>query len=142
MIQIQINIVLSKISNVIRKMRLLEMILREKRILRRHWWETVYRRITWRISVLGASGKGIQRADSLTFFSRFVYRDERDLWSVSVEIPRCAASSFLLEKPDACRFIANIYLLKRRCLEKHLQFVAYKTSDDEHTIQRMQQEIN
>lgn len=98
----------------------------------------IYRRITWRILVPGASGEEIQRIDSLTFFSRLVYRANAVSvrWSVSLEILRCALSSYQLEKPDACRFIANIYLPKRRRLGKHSRFVAYKTSDDEHTIAR------
>lgn len=61
--------------------------------------------------------------------------------SVSVEILRHAPSSVLLEKPDACRFIADIYLLKQRRLGKHSRFVAHKTSDA-HTIQCVQQGIN
>lgn len=107
------------------------------------WWETVYIVLLGEYWYPGFSGEGIQRANRLTFFSRLVYRANAVSirWSVSVEIPRCAPSSFLLEKPDACRFIVDIYLPKRRHLGKHSRFVAYKTSDDEHTI-HVQQGIN
>lgn len=124
-----------------------EIILYEKRILQRDIDEEPHtRRISrWILVYIYIYIKkllaiGIQRVNHLTFFSRLVYRT----WTrsplvraCSVEILRHAPSSVLLEKPDACRFIADIYPPKQRRLGKHSRFVAHKISDA-HTIQCVQ----